>query len=68
MYVSYNMGYYGGKYSGVCIEFDFDKLKFPKDAIKVKYLKRGLEVPSDLETEKDIKTFIRKKCIGNFSN
>lgn len=27
-------GYYGGKCSGICIEFDFDKLKFPKDAIK----------------------------------
>ena len=60
-------GYYGGKCSGVCIEFDFDKLKFPKDAIKgpvkyVKYLRRGLELPSDLETEKDIKTFIRKNA------
>lgn len=60
-------GYYGGKCSGVCIELNFDKLKFPKDAIKgpvryVKYLKRNLEIPPDLETGKDIKIFIKKNA------
>ena len=57
-------GYYGGKCSGVCIELDFDKLKFPKDVIKgpvryVKYLKRDLELPPNLETEKDLKIYVR---------
>lgn len=60
-------GYYGGKCNGVCIELDFDKLKFPKDAIKgpvryIKYLKRDVIIPPDLETGKDIKNFIRKNA------
>ena len=60
-------GYYGGKCSGVCIELDFDKLKFPKDVIKgpvryVKYLKRDLELPPNLETEKDLKIYVRKNA------
>lgn len=46
---------------------DFDKLKFPKDVIKgpvryVKYLKRDLELPPNLETEKDLKIYVRKNA------
>lgn len=58
-------GYYGGKCSGVCIEFEFNKLKFPNDAIKgpiryITYLKRGVKLPTDLASKNDIKRYIKK--------
>lgn len=57
-------GYYGDKSNGVCIEFDYDKIRFPKDAVTgvVKYKDfppQFTELP-DLETTKQVNQFISK--------
>ena len=60
-------GYYGDKSHGVCLEFDFDKLTFPKGTIKgkVRYTKfpnRITEFPADIVTIRDVKRFISKNA------
>ena len=57
-------GYYGDKSNGVCIEFDYDKIRFPKDAVTgvVKYTDfppQYTELP-DMETIKQVKQFVSK--------
>lgn len=58
-------GYYGDKSHGVCIEFDIDKIAFPKGTLKgkIKYTKfphRITELPNDVRTIQDVKQFILK--------
>lgn len=60
-------GYYADKSNGVCIELDYSKLKFPKNAIKgpikyVKYLKRNIDLPTDLSTIQDIRKFLKRNA------
>lgn len=64
-------GYYADKSNGVCIEFDYNKLNFPKGTIKgpiryVPYLIKGIQLPSDIATIKDLKTFIKKSAKNIF--
>lgn len=58
-------GLYATKATGVCIEFDFEKLKFPKDCIKgiVKYEKvihHTFDLPTNLTTISDVEKFMLK--------
>ena len=60
-------GYYADKSNGVCVELDYSKLKFPKTAIKgpikyVKYLKRNIDLPTDLSTIQDIRKFLKRNA------
>lgn len=60
-------GYYADKSNGVCIELDYSKLNFPKNAIKgpikyVKYLKRNIDLPTDLSTIQDIRKFLKRNA------
>lgn len=57
-------GYYGDKSNGVCIEFDYDKIRLPKNAVSgvVKYTDfppQYTELP-DLKTLKQVNQFISK--------
>jgi len=58
-------GYYGDKSRGVCIEFDYDKIIFPKGIIKgvVKYTdfpQQFTEIPSNITTLKQVNNYISK--------
>jgi hypothetical protein len=56
-------GIYGDKRKGVCIELDFDKIKFPKTVLKdaihyQKYIPGSIELDTNLRTANDIRKFI----------
>lgn len=58
-------GHYGNKGKGVCIEFDFDKLQFPKDSWKapVAYkmvVPKTTQIGIDISTKKQIYQFVKK--------
>lgn len=58
-------GVYGDKRRGVCIEFDYDKIDFPKEIIKgiIQYkhiLHKHFELDPYLKTQKDIRSFMYK--------
>ena len=64
-------GYYADKSNGVCIEFDYNKLNFPKGTIKgpikyVPYLIKDIQLPSDIATIKDLKKFIKRSARNIF--
>ena len=57
--------HYGDKRKGVCIEFDFDKLKLPSKSIhglvKYKYLlKNNLILPKGAATSNDVEKYVEK--------
>ena len=57
--------HYGDKRKGVCIEFDFDKLKLPSKSIhgQVKYkylLKNNLILPKRAATSNDVEKYVEK--------
>lgn len=58
-------GIYGDKREGVCIEFDYDKIPFPKGTLKdiVRYksnVYKTIDIDTNLRTQKDINKFIIK--------
>lgn len=58
-------GHYGDKSKGVCIEFDYDRIEFPTDALAgvVKYTDyppQYTELPDDIETVWQVKNYISK--------
>lgn len=58
-------GHYGNKRKGVCIELDFSKLNFTQNMIwgNVRYtneLKAAIDIPYNLNNEKDIRSFVMK--------
>lgn len=58
-------GHYADKGNGVCIEFDFDKLQFPKDCWKaaVAYkmvVPKSVQIGVDISTPKQLYQFLKK--------
>lgn len=58
-------GTYADKKNGVCIELDYDKIKFPKDVIKGPVVYKEFvdiykEIPSEVQTINQLKQFIVK--------
>lgn len=58
-------GHYGDKSNGVCIEFDYDKIRFPKDVLAgvIKYTDfppQYTELPDDIETIQQVKNYISR--------
>lgn len=58
-------GYYGDKSNGVCIEFDYDKINFPKGTVNgiVKYTDfppQYTVLPIEIKTTRQVKQFISK--------
>lgn len=64
-------GHYGNKRRGVCIELEYNKLKFPKNIFKgiVKYkriLNKSAQIPNTATSIQDIKKFIIKNIRENY--